>query len=181
MLRGGTLMWWAEQTRESEANMTKMTRQTKQIYANHQRKRTDCYSAKRKHRWHINVYDIFSRCYFVVYWNCLPQFRFSFSFRSTSQIDGFWWLERRLIARLCSLIFCFISSSPCVTLCGCLLMCDWVAHARAQDGWTVLMYAARYRRRDCVRLLVDAGANKDATDSVRNRSAASADTSDWFF
>ena len=38
-----------------------------------------------------------------------------------------------------------------------------------QDGCTVLMYAARYDRVDCVRLLIDAGANKEAKDNVRFR------------
>jgi ankyrin repeat protein len=42
-------------------------------------------------------------------------------------------------------------------------------HARAlsQDGWTALMLAASRDRVDCVRLLLDAGADKEAKNDVR--------------
>ncbi len=38
---------------------------------------------------------------------------------------------------------------------------------RAQYGRTVLMYAAGEGREDCARLLLDAGADKNATNKVR--------------
>ena len=42
------------------------------------------------------------------------------------------------------------------------------AHANdTQDGSTALIRAAEYGRTDCVRLLVDGGADKDAKDIVR--------------
>ena len=37
----------------------------------------------------------------------------------------------------------------------------------SQNGSTALMYAAVYGHTDCVRLLIDAGADKDAKDWVR--------------
>ena len=39
-----------------------------------------------------------------------------------------------------------------------------------QGGWTALILAARWGRTDCVQLLLDAGADKNATDNVRGRS-----------
>jgi ankyrin repeat protein len=36
-----------------------------------------------------------------------------------------------------------------------------------QDGWTALMYAAQDGRAECVRLLINAGADKEAKDNVR--------------
>ena len=39
-----------------------------------------------------------------------------------------------------------------------------------QFGWTVLMRAAANGQVDCARMLLDAGANKDATSNVRRRS-----------
>ncbi len=39
--------------------------------------------------------------------------------------------------------------------------------ARAQDELTPLMMAARFGHADCARLLLDAGADKNATDKVR--------------
>jgi ankyrin repeat protein len=35
-----------------------------------------------------------------------------------------------------------------------------------QDGYTALMYAAEHGRADCVRLLIDTGADKEAKDYV---------------
>ncbi len=40
----------------------------------------------------------------------------------------------------------------------------------SQDGNTALMWAAEYGRAECVRLLIDAGADKEAEDNVRRRS-----------
>ncbi len=37
----------------------------------------------------------------------------------------------------------------------------------AQDGYTALIWAAHNGRADCVRLLLDAGAEKNATNNVR--------------
>ena len=52
-------------------------------------------------------------------------------------------------------------------LCGA-----WVLHGVGecntwQLGWTALMHAASKGRADCVRLLIDAGADKEAKDNVR--------------
>ncbi len=47
-------------------------------------------------------------------------------------------------------------------------------HTLAQNGYTALISAAFEGRADCVRRLLDAGANKNVQDSVRGRSAASA-------
>jgi hypothetical protein len=38
---------------------------------------------------------------------------------------------------------------------------------RAQDGWTALIYAAVNSHADCARLLLNAGADKEAKDVVR--------------
>jgi ankyrin repeat protein len=53
----------------------------------------------------------------------------------------------------------------------CSVSCCAVAHdcKRSQSGWTVLMYAARVGLVECVRLLLDAGADKDAENNVRRR------------
>ena len=40
----------------------------------------------------------------------------------------------------------------------------------SQDGATALIWAAEMGRADCVRLLIDAGADKDAENNVRRRS-----------
>ena len=40
----------------------------------------------------------------------------------------------------------------------------------SQDGHSALIYAAKKGRADCARLLIDAGANKDATGCVRRQS-----------
>ena len=45
-------------------------------------------------------------------------------------------------------------------------------HTRAQYGQTALIRAVREDHADCARLLLDAGANTEATDMVRDRSAA---------
>ena len=37
----------------------------------------------------------------------------------------------------------------------------------SQDWWTALIWAAYNRQADCVRLLIDAGADKEATSNVR--------------
>jgi hypothetical protein len=42
-----------------------------------------------------------------------------------------------------------------------------VAANTLQRGWTALMCAAQFHRVDCVRLLIDAGADKDIRDNVR--------------
>ncbi len=41
-----------------------------------------------------------------------------------------------------------------------------------QSGWTALMYAANKGHADCVRLLLNAGADKEVTNSVRGRFVA---------
>ena len=46
------------------------------------------------------------------------------------------------------------------------------AVVRAQDGYTALIFAAMHGRADCVRLLLDAGADKDAKNEVRARGSA---------
>ncbi len=46
---------------------------------------------------------------------------------------------------------------------------------RAQWGWTALIVAAEKGRADCARLLLDAGADKEAKDKVR----ASAGVGGW--
>ncbi len=38
---------------------------------------------------------------------------------------------------------------------------------QSQDGWTALMWAAEKGASGCVRLFIDAGADKEATDNVR--------------
>ncbi len=45
--------------------------------------------------------------------------------------------------------------------------------SRTQNGWTALMNAAEFGRTECARLLIDAGADKEAKDEVRVWSAAS--------
>ena len=42
----------------------------------------------------------------------------------------------------------------------------WHPRARAQYGWTALMSATSGGHTDCVRLLLDAGADKNATSKV---------------
>ena len=42
-----------------------------------------------------------------------------------------------------------------------------LAHAHAQFGTTALLSAARYCTAECVRLLLDAGGDKEAADGVR--------------
>ena len=42
-----------------------------------------------------------------------------------------------------------------------------LAPARAQYGYTALIWAARNDHADCTRLLLDAGADKNAKDEVR--------------
>jgi hypothetical protein len=53
---------------------------------------------------------------------------------------------------------------------------DHILHiARAQDGWTALIGAGCNGHAGCVRLLLDAGADKDIkTNDVRGRSTTSA-------
>jgi hypothetical protein len=46
-------------------------------------------------------------------------------------------------------------------------VCVCVALQWAQDGWTALILAAEYDHADCVRLLLDAGADKNAKTRVR--------------
>jgi hypothetical protein len=46
------------------------------------------------------------------------------------------------------------------------------AFARAQNGWTALIMAAQWRRADSARVLLDAGADKNAVDKVRASSGA---------
>ena len=46
-------------------------------------------------------------------------------------------------------------------------------NTHTQDGVTALMYAVSHGRADCVRLLLDAGADTNAKDKVRGRSFAS--------
>ncbi len=43
----------------------------------------------------------------------------------------------------------------------------WAIVAHEQNGWTALIYAARYRHADCVGLLLDADADKNAKSYVR--------------
>ncbi len=51
----------------------------------------------------------------------------------------------------------------------------WHLTKHAQTGYTALIYAAIEGRAECVRLLLDAGADKEAADEVRaSRSAVCA-------
>jgi hypothetical protein len=43
----------------------------------------------------------------------------------------------------------------------------YMSLCQVQYGWTTLIYAAIRDRADCVRLLINAGADKDAKDMVR--------------
>ncbi len=45
--------------------------------------------------------------------------------------------------------------------------CTGGCESHSQGGYTALMYAAYSGHVDCVRLLIDAGADKDATTNVR--------------
>jgi hypothetical protein len=47
-----------------------------------------------------------------------------------------------------------------MALCGCLI-------TGSQNGWTALFSAAVFGRTDCLRLLIEAGADKDAKNNVR--------------
>jgi len=47
-----------------------------------------------------------------------------------------------------------------------LMMADDPSHGDSQGGNTALIYAALYGREECVKTLLDAGANKDAEDTV---------------
>jgi hypothetical protein len=53
-----------------------------------------------------------------------------------------------------------------------MMVCDaWSgSEYDAQDGSTALMNASWKGRADCVRLLIDAGADKEARNNVRGRS-----------
>ena len=64
--------------------------------------------------------------------------------------------------------FCEIIS--CVR--GCVVACNFVSGCESdlQGGYTALMRAATQGHADCTRLLIDAGADKDATSNVRRRS-----------
>jgi hypothetical protein len=46
-----------------------------------------------------------------------------------------------------------------------MLCCE----SNSQSGWTALINAGYMGRADCVRLLIDAGADKDARNNVRRR------------
>ena len=48
--------------------------------------------------------------------------------------------------------------------------CDCGGESDSQSGYTALIEAASRGHADCVRMLVDAGADKDARDNVRRRS-----------
>jgi hypothetical protein len=52
--------------------------------------------------------------------------------------------------------------------CACVLIAAaaHLANTRAQRGHSALMIAAMFGRADCVRLLVDAGADKEAKNEV---------------
>jgi hypothetical protein len=42
--------------------------------------------------------------------------------------------------------------------------------SESQGGWRALIYAAEYGHTGCARLLIDAGADKEAKNNVRRRS-----------
>jgi ankyrin repeat protein len=54
-----------------------------------------------------------------------------------------------------------------------MLICLWLwrcvcgGKSDSQNGWTALIRAAERGRTDCVRLLIDAGADKDVRNNVR--------------
>jgi hypothetical protein len=68
----------------------------------------------------------------------------------------------------------FICVCVCVRLryCGYVFVilrraaAHWPPNIGTQDGFTALIYAAWKGRTDCARLLLDAGADKNATDEV---------------
>jgi hypothetical protein len=61
--------------------------------------------------------------------------------------------------------FCLCGGWHCDRIAAAV---SYSAHLYAQYGrWTALMMAARDGHANCVRLLVDAGADKDAKDKVR--------------
>ncbi len=82
------------------------------------------------------------------------------------------------------LIFCFhcvlftlrcaCNNALCVLRYECDLACMFDAHTRAQSGYTALIRATENGHVDCVRLLLDAGADKNAKDVVRDCFAVSA-------
>ena len=57
------------------------------------------------------------------------------------------------------LLFCFV-------VCDLVVNCWRLLTHRTQRGWTALIIAVVYGRADCVRLLIDAGADKDARTKV---------------
>ena len=50
---------------------------------------------------------------------------------------------------------------------ACRWCCVCAGEYNAQYGWTALINAAAYGRAECVRLLIDAGADKEAKTNVR--------------
>jgi hypothetical protein len=61
---------------------------------------------------------------------------------------------------------CAYSANTRLRVCEALVEC-LPLQTRAQNGSTALIWAARYGRVDCARLLLDAGADMNVTDRVR--------------
>jgi hypothetical protein len=78
----------------------------------------------------------------------------------------------------CNLLFCIyfhqftcgIAVSFLHFTCCWWWQCVGICKFDSQHGWTALIGAAHECQADCVRLLIDAGADKDAKDNVRARS-----------
>ena len=74
-------------------------------------------------------------------------------------------------------LFVYLYWWNCVLLQFVCMYCwrrRWHIRTRAQDGWTALIVAGFHGHADCARLLLDAGADKDAKDEVRERAGGGA-------
>jgi hypothetical protein len=80
----------------------------------------------------------------------------------------FAWFEN--CARLVDLLWSFLQTCPsCIPLCMSCACCGGDMFIIClQNGYTALMWAADKGQASCVRLLLDAGANKDLKDNVRD-------------
>ncbi len=72
-------------------------------------------------------------------------------------------LNVRLIVSMC-VVLRFVLHCHCRDLIGRRRRHIW--HSLVQFGWTALILAAREGHADCARLLVDAGADKEAKNEV---------------
>jgi hypothetical protein len=70
---------------------------------------------------------------------------------------------------LCIRVVFFSELSHARCLFACFHVLRWPHTHHMQNGYTALMWAADKGQSSCVRLLLDAGANKDLKDNVRFR------------